>query len=300
MSDVDQPTPGLAPSVLHRRREAVFLVLAGLFLGTLTMLNILGISHFICLASWGPLTQDGDWVFRWGEPNFLSNVNFALAVGVLPYPLTFLCTDLISEFYGRRRANFLVMVGLLLNIWVIFVLWLGGVLPGFSPNDGPGGFPPLPSYDETKGAYIETGWTFYQVRFLTFGAVAASMIAYLAAQFVDVQLFHFWKWLTRGRYLWLRNNGSTIVSQFVDTFAVITITHFYAHALPIDESNAIWPQLWLFIATGYVFKLTAAIIDTPIIYLAVHVLKRYLRIDPMREHAADEELSTLSLDSANA
>jgi hypothetical protein len=116
------------------------------------------------------------------------------------------------------------------------------------------------------------------------GAVVASMIAYLAAQLCDVTLFHFWKRLTRGRHLWLRNNGSTVVSQFVDTFAVITITHFYARGLPIDPSAAIWPQLWLFIASGYVFKVTIALLDTLPFYVGVHYLSRYLEIDPNEEH----------------
>ncbi len=243
---------------LHERRERVFLVLAGLFLGTLAMLNILGISRFIVLAS----VTDGDWSWgQWGE------ISFAVAVGVLPYPLTFMCTDLISEFYGRRRANFVVFVGLLINLWVVAIMWLGGVLPGGGPAEE----------------------AFFTIRKLTFGAVAASMIAYLVAQFVDVQVFHFWKWLTGGKQLWLRNNGSTLISQFVDTFAVITITHFYAHALPVDESEAIWPQLWLFIGTGYAFKVAVALADTGPIYLAVHWLSRYLKIDPRREHAADVE-----------
>ncbi len=92
-------------AALHERRERVFLVFAGIFLGCMTMLNILGITRFIHI---GPL---------------------ALAVGVLPYPLTFLCTDFISEFYGRRRANFVVWVGLLLNVIVIGFLWLGQQLP---------------------------------------------------------------------------------------------------------------------------------------------------------------------------
>ena len=92
-------------SALHARRERVFLVLAGLFLGAMAMLNIVGITRFIQL---GPL---------------------ALAVGVLPYPLTFLCTDLIGELYGRKRAQAVVMVGLLVNGLVIFTLWLGQALP---------------------------------------------------------------------------------------------------------------------------------------------------------------------------
>jgi uncharacterized PurR-regulated membrane protein YhhQ (DUF165 family) len=270
---------------LQERRERVFLVMAGLFLGTLAMLNILGISRFLVLASWGPLDEGGTWIWQWGTPNFISNWTFAVAVGVLPYPATFLCTDLISEFYGRKRASFVVMVGLLLNIWVILILWVGGRMPGFMPLDPTTGMPPIPEFDAARGVFRETGWTFFQVRTLAFGAVAASMIAYLTAQLVDVYVFHFWKRLTQGRALWLRNNGSTLVSQAVDTVAVILITHFYAHALPVDSGRPIWPQLGLFILTGYAFKLIAALLDTPLIYIAVWLLKPYLQIDPVREHA---------------
>ena len=277
--------PPISPAALHERRERVFLVMAGLFLGTLAMLNILGISRFVVLAGYG---SESGLVF--GRP---SDLTFAVAVGVLPYPITFLCTDLISEFFGRRRANFVVFVGLILNLWVIFILWLGGVLPGFMPNDPATGFPPQPQWNDAKQVFEETGWTFYQVRNLAFGAVTASMIAYLAAQFVDVQVFHFWKRLTKGKHLWLRNNGSTLISQVVDTIAVILITHFYAYALPVGNPEptgwALWKVLGLFIITGYAFKLVAALLDTPIIYLAVKLLSPYLRINPVTEHAADAE-----------
>lgn len=256
--------PDIDPVRLRERRERVFLVMAGLFLGTLAMLNILGISRFIALASFTP-GESGSWTWgEWGE------VSFALAVGVLPYPLTFLCTDLISEFYGRRRANFMVFVGLILNLWVVFILWVGGVLPVVPVMDGATGLP-----DPSDPQYA-----FFAIRSLAFGAVMASMAAYLVAQFVDVQLFHYWKKLTNGKALWLRNNGSTVVSQLVDTVAVILITHYYAGALPIAEDRPLAGQLMIFIATGYAFKLAAALIDTPLVYAAVAVLKPYLRIDP--------------------
>ncbi len=285
---------GISPRKLHERRERVFLILAGLFLGTLAMLNILGISRFLVLAGVSPADgtealqwyNPATWSLQWGSPGAWT---FAVAVGVLPYPLTFLCTDLISEFYGRRRANFVVWVGLLLNLWVVFILWAGSQLPGFAPLDPATGFPPPPRWSEDKQAYLETGWTFFQIKTLAFGAVTASMIAYMAAQFCDVFLFHFWKKLTRGRHLWLRNNGSTMVSQIVDTIAVILITHFYAHALPIDADADLWPQLLAFILTGYAFKFAAALLDTPVIYAAVPLLSRYLRIDPHAEHTADAE-----------
>lgn len=257
--------PNLAdfPPHIRERRERFFIVLCGLFLGTLTMLNILGVTRFINLS------------FHIGEVK----IPFILAVGVLPYPITFLCTDFISEFYGRRRANLVVWVGVLLNIWVIAILWLGGVLPPV-PEMIPGvGMPEVPTIDlENNTVYDPGSWAFYRIRFLTFGAVVASMLAYMVAQFCDVFLFHFWKNLTKGKHLWLRNNGSTLISQFVDTFAVISITHFYADGLAhiIDRSSSIWPQLWKLIAAGYVFKLAAALFDTIPFYIGVKTLGPWL------------------------
>jgi len=282
MSRTFDHLPPISPAALHERRERVFLVMAGLFLGTLAMLNILGISRFIVFASYTP--GEG-WAWgHWGR------VSFAVAVGVLPYPITFLCTDLISEFYGRRRANFVVFVGLIVNLWVVVILWLGGVLPAVPQMDPETGLPPLENLTPIDGGVRDPdSFGFYYIRMLTFGAVTASMIAYLAAQFIDVQVFHFWKRLTKGKWLWLRNNGSTLVSQAVDTVAVILITHYYARALPVRPDEPVWPQLLLFIATGYAFKLAAALIDTPIIYGAVKLLSPYLRINPITEHAADAE-----------
>ncbi|MGI9328521.1 MAG: queuosine precursor transporter [Pseudomonadales bacterium] len=241
------------------RRQRVFLVLSGIFLGTLAMLNILGISRFVDLSF----------------SVFGLDIPMVVAVGVLPYPITFLCTDLISELYGRKRASDVVWVGLLLNIWVIFLLWLGGALPGFEPMTADGSAP-LP--DEAGRLPV-----FFEVRELAFGAVAASMIAYLVAQYCDVRFFHFWKNLTGGKHLWLRNNASTMASQVIDTTAVILITHFYAKALPIDTQAALWPQLFTFIASGYVFKLVVAALDTGPIYWLVGRLRPYLGLTENQE-----------------
>jgi len=233
--------PELSERALHARRESVFLIFAGLFLGTLAMLNILGISRFI----------------KFGE---IDGLPIAVAVGALPYPITFLCTDFISELYGRRRANRVVAMGLVVNLWVLFIMWFGGVLPGMEQPPGEG--------------------VFFEIRRLAFGAVTASMIAYAAAQFVDVWIFHFWRTLTRGKHLWVRNNGSTLVSQLVDTTAVVLITHFYARALNLDPGRGVWPQLLALIAAGYAFKLIAALIDTIPFYWGTRALQRYLRLPP--------------------
>lgn len=239
-------------ALYRRRRQRVFLVCSGLFLGTLAMLNILGISRFIDLSF----------------DVFGIHIPMELAVGVLPYPVTFLCTDLISELYGEKRASEVVWMGLVLNLWVAFILWLGGTLPGVD--------------------FEGNGAAFMDIRHMAFGAITASMIAYLLAQFCDVKLFHFWKRLTKGKHLWLRNNASTMVSQLVDMTAVILITHFYAGALPIREDDDLWPQLFVFIASGYVFKLVVAVLDTGPFYLAVKYLRPYLGLSHNEEVGHDD------------
>ena len=243
--------------IYEKRRQRLFLILSGMFLGTLAMLNILGISRFLDLSF----------------DVFGITIPMVVAIGVLPYPVTFICTDLISELYGEKKAHDMVWVGVLLNAWVIFLLWLGGVLPGFDLD--PNGQPLIDAAGREP--------TFFEIRELAFGAVAASMIAYLAAQLCDVRLFHFWKRLTNGKHLWLRNNASTMVSQIVDTTAVILVTHFYAAALPVNADEPIWPQLMVFIASGYVFKLLVAALDTGPIYLAVAYLRPWLGLKENEE-----------------
>ena len=236
-------TQDLSAAQLQRRRDGVFLVLAGLFLGTLGMLNVLGLTRFLQLG------VIGSWPV-------------VVAVGALPYPITFLCTDLISEIWGEQRANQVVWVGLLLNGWVVLILWLGGVLPA------------MPGTDDS---------TFRTLQQLSFGAVGASMVAYLTAQFVDVRLFHFWKQRTKGKALWLRNNGSTLVSQLVDTSAVVLISHYGAHVLPVQPDAPVLPQLGSFIASGYLFKMLAALADTlPFIWLTGW-LRKILHIDTNKD-----------------
>ena len=249
--------PAPLPAHIVERRERVFLALAGLFLCAMTMLNIIGITKFVQL---GPM---------------------ALAVGVLPYPITFLCTDLISELYGRARANFLVTVGLVLNFFILGVMWLGNIMPAAEQ------IPPwqvsmlaedvgLPDGSSISGQ-VELFSILYAT---TSGAVFASMMAYIAAQYCDVWMFHFWKRLTNGKHLWLRNNGSTIVSQGVDSFMVITVTfgaQFIAGAISAGGMLTL-------MASNYLFKLFATLVDTLPFYLGVHYLKGYLQL-------SDEELA---------
>ena len=244
----------LTPEALTERRERVFIALAAVFLSAMTLLNVVGITKFIQL---GPM---------------------ALAVGVLPYPLTFLCTDLISELYGKARANYLVTVGLFINGFILLVMTIGE----FAPSVAPATMPPwqtlslaspvgLPNGDEVSG---DIG-LFSLLYATTSGAVAASMLAYITAQYCDVHLFHFWKRVTKGKHLWIRNNFSTLVSQLVDSVMVVTVT-FGAVYLAGGISLS---TLLTLVASNYAFKALGALLDTLPLYYLVGKLRAYLQVD---------------------
>ena len=170
---------------------------------------------------------------------------FIVSAGILPYPLTFLVTDLISELYGQKKANLVVFSGFVASMFVLLFLWLGGqfnAIPSSIVND------------DIYNSVFQNAWRI----------IAASMIAYLFAQFIDVRIFHFWKRLTNGKHLWLRNNGSTIASQLVDTTLVIMI-------LLVGDWES--DQIISAIIDGWLFKMLMAAIDTPIIYCIIHLLK---------------------------
>jgi uncharacterized PurR-regulated membrane protein YhhQ (DUF165 family) len=241
-------------SALEERRERVFLALAGTFICAMTMLNIIGITRFVQL---GPMS---------------------LAIGVLPYPITFLCTDLICELYGRRRANYLVTVGLALNFFILAVMWLAQAMPAVPAET----MPPWQQLQLTNQVILPDGEVvggtvdlFYLVYSCTAGAVFASMMAYIAAQYCDVQLFHFWKRVTRGKHLWVRNNFSTLLSQGVDSFMVVSVT--FGAAWLADTIST--PQLLVLMASNYAFKFCTSVADTLPFYLLTARFKRYLQLD---------------------
>lgn len=219
---------------MYPLKERIFLVLAGIFLSSLIMANIIGITKIFDFYGIG------------------------VPVGIIPYPITFLVTDLISEVYGKKRASFLVLTGLILNLFIIGIATIGY----FAPTNI-GWLQAIQS-----GADPEAVGTYARVYELMIRGTIASMIAYLLAQYCDVTVFHWIKKKTEGKYLWLRNNISTMVSQAIDTVSVMFIT-FYG-VLSID-------QIITFIISGYIFKVAFALLDTPLFYFGVKYLRKHVK-----------------------
>jgi len=215
-------------------KDQFYVILAGIFIASLVTCNLIA-NKFVTV----------DLGFK----------VFIVSAGILPYPLTFLVTDLISELYGQRKANLVVFSGFIASMFVLLFLWLGSQ------------FEAIPSSivnDSIYNSVFQNAWRL----------IAASMVAYLFAQFIDVRIFHFWKKLTNGKHLWLRNNGSTVVSQLVDTTLVICILF-----VGVWESD----QIFSAIIDGWLFKMLMALIDTPIIYGIIHLLKGKIDIAEIQE-----------------
>ena len=185
-----------------------------------------------------------------GITKFVEIFGLTIPIGTLAFPITFLATDLICELYGEKRAQNLVYVGFFMNFFMLGVMSLGNYLDDAGVSGG------TMIYDEVYG-FMRAG-------------VIASVIAYAVAQTVDVKMFHFWKRLTNGKHLWLRNNLSTTFSQLVDTVAILSINYMVGNFE--GEINSL-SALFSLILSMYTFKFFSALFDTPLFYLGVRLLK---------------------------
>lgn len=187
--------------------------------------------------------------FHW---DFFGVYTFEISVGILPYPITFLITDLISEIYGKRKANQVVTAGIFASLFSLLIIYVASAVPATS-------WSPVtdPLFEKVFGATVL--------------AVLASMLAYLFAQYVDIYIFHFWKRLTHGKHLWLRNNFSTFLSQFVDTFTVLFLLCSFG--------KIEWDLFGTLLLSGFLFKILVAVLDTPLLYLGVYLFRKRFSLE---------------------
>lgn len=212
--------------------QKIYLFLAALFITSLVVSNLIFQKFFY----WYPM-----------DIEIFGSKLFEISVGILPYPITFLITDLISEIYGKKRANQVVIAGIFASVFSLLIIWVADSVPAI-PNS------PIQNSLFTK----------------VFGnsvlAVFASMSAYLFAQFIDIQVYHFWKKRTKGRHLWLRNNFSTWFSQFIDTLSIIFLLCSF-EIIP-------WESFKGLLISGFIFKVLVAFLDTPFLYLGVYLFRK--------------------------
>jgi len=216
--------------------QRIYLLLGGLFITSLVVSNLIFQKFFY----WYPL-----------DIEIFGSKLFEISVGILPYPITFLITDLISEIYGKKRANDIVIIGIFASLFSLLIIYTASHVPA------------------TSWSYVSDE-LFNNVFGNSSIAVFASMLTYLFAQFIDIQIYHFWKRLTKGKHLWLRNNFSTWFSQFVDTFTIILLLCSFGI---ID-----WANFKGLLISGFLFKVLIAALDTPFLYLGVYLFRKRFKL----------------------
>ncbi|NBC85121.1 MAG: queuosine precursor transporter [Bacteroidetes bacterium] len=187
-----------------------------------------------------------------------------MTAGVIAFPITFIVTDLLNEYYGKRGIRFVTFIGMAMICFEFLLLWVAMEVPV------------APSSPVSQEAFVEVFGNSTRV-------IIGSLTAYLIGQLVDIFLFHWLRNLTNGKYLWLRATGSTFGSQFIDTFIVLTVA--FVGQLTAQEIIAIS----LF---NYIYKFIIATGITPIIYLAHWMMDDYLGHDTaeeMRERAEKDQ-----------
>lgn len=229
-----------------KKAFSIYLYLGALFITSLVVSNLIFQKFFY----WKPF----------GDATVFGAPLFELSVGILPYPITFLITDLISEIYGRKKANQVVTAGIFASFFSMLIIFVANEVPAI---------PTSPIGDET----------FIKVFGLSPLGVLASMLAYLFAQYIDISIYHFWKRITEGRMLWLRNNFSTFSSQFVDTFTVVGLLCLFG-VLP-------WDKFYGLVLSGFLFKVMIALVDTPLLYLFVYLMRKRFNLKIGEEISLD-------------
>ena len=230
----------------RKKAFSIYLYMGALFITSLVVSNLIFQKFFY----WNPF----------GEVTVFGAPLFELSVGILPYPITFLITDLISEIYGKKKANQVVTAGIFASFFSMGIILIGNYAPAI----------PSSPVDDV---------TFTKVFGLSPLGVLASMLAYLAAQYIDISIYHFWKKVTKGKMLWVRNNFSTFSSQFVDTLTVVSLLCIFG-VLP-------WDKFYGLVISGFIFKIIIAVLDTPFLYLFVYLIRKRFNLKIGEEIALD-------------
>jgi queuosine precursor transporter len=219
-------------------RTRLFIILAGIFSICLVIGDVIG----------GKLVETS-----------IFGQTFTTTVGMIPFPVTFLLTDVLNEFYGKRAARFVTLLGFGLALLAYTFIFIAGAVP----------IADLARGADWKGV---TDASFNNVFLGSQRMILASMTAYIVAQFVDIGVFHLLRRVTKNRFLWLRATGSTLVSQLIDT-VTISIVAWTGIMTSSQIVNVIF--------SAYTLKIMIAVSLTPLIYLAHAALERGLGFKPV-------------------
>jgi queuosine precursor transporter len=246
-------------TIIKNKPTRLFIILSGVFLTNALIAEFIGVKIFSLESTLGLKPAE--------IKLFGGTYSFNLTCGVLLWPVVFVMTDIINEFYGRKGVRFLSIMTVCL-IAFGFLMVFGAIQT--SPNAW--------WITSKEDAGIENmNMAFNGVFGQGLGIIIASMIAFLIAQLVDVFVFHRIKKVTGENKIWLRATGSTVISQLIDSFVVLFVA-FYFFPMLIKGQGKPWPfdQLLAICIVNYIYKFIVAVLLTPVIYLVHNRIEKYL------------------------
>ena len=247
-------------TIIKSKPTKLFLILGGFFIANALIAEIIGVKIFSLEKTLG---------FSPLDIHLLGNdLSFNLTAGVLLWPVVFIMTDIINEYYGMRGVRFLswLTAGLIAFAFLIFIGAINLVPADFfiTSKQGSG----IPDMSKAYNSVLGQGG------FIIIGSITA----FILGQLIDVFIFHKIKKVTGEKKIWLRATGSTLISQFIDSFVVLFIAFYIGTRVNASGNDFVWP-FKLFIAVGivnYIYKFIIAILMTPVIYLIHGIIERYL------------------------
>lgn len=243
--------------IIKNKSTRLFIVLGGFFIANALIAEIIGVKLFSLEKSLGVPPAD---------LNFFGNrFSFNLTAGVLLWPVVFIMTDIINEYFGPKGVRFLSFLAIIL-IAYSFLMFTGAI--GLHPADfwATDYFEGVPDSDKAFAGIFGQSQAI----------IIASLAAFLVAQLLDVFIFHKIKKMTGEKNIWLRATGSTVVSQLIDSFVVLFIAFYIIPKLTGQSRAWSFSQVMATCVGNYLYKFVVAVILTPVIYLVHNIIEKYL------------------------
>ena len=212
--------------MFQNKKDIVYVILAGIFITNAIVAELIG----------------GKLINVFGVP---------MSVGILPWPIVFVSTDLINEYFGEKGVRKLSLITASLIAYTFVILFIAMRIPAMHGDK-------LVTDEQFNGVFGQSMWI-----------IVGSITAFLVSQLIDVTIFHFVKNKTGGKMIWLRSTGSTVISQLFDSFIVLGIAFWMTGKM----TNAVFLASAI---TGYFVKMVIAILLTPLIYLGHSLIEKYI------------------------
>lgn len=244
-------------TIMKDKPTRLFIMLGGFFIANALIAEVIGVKIFSLEQTLGFSPFSFSMLGK-------SGLSFSLTAGVLLWPVVFIMTDIINEYYGMRGVRFLSFLTAIL-IGYAFLAFSAAIHlapPAWWVSSGNN----VPDMDKAYRAVLgQSNWI-----------IIGSLIAFLVGQIIDVFAFHSIKRITGEKKIWLRSTGSTLISQFIDSYVVLIVAFYFGADWSIQQVLAIG-------TVNYIYKFTMAIVLTPVIYAGHGIIDKYLGPATARE-----------------